>query len=648
MAPKTCSKLRSFKGKVKIQGHEFTHKIKDIAHNVKNKLRDGMKKTVQKTADCTIPDFLVCSDGKGKLRKKPPAPRDWMAPQTNEVDRHPEPDPVESQDHILAAPSLARVSDTAPNAIDPMQSAREHFQNRGHFDFKYWGPTSNISYEALKSLALNVLDPNGELGGLGVELDCKKQGAYHTAYILKAANGSKIVIKVPATGHMARWSKTDACNLRTEALTMRYIRMKTNGKFPVPDVYRYSTVLENEIGAPYIVMEAMEGVPATDVWHPEGDVEVNTIQIRHDLLKSLAEAMAGLQDLVFDKAGMLDFENDDLEAPFIGPVRAWCNDSQNNLGDPVFARHTRNIPAASTSREYFSALTKIWEGEDHSSVQDVGVLRIAQAALDCYPFRQSLQSPTDETETFVLQHPDLGLQNILCDPETYKVTAIIDWDLVKTVPRCVGFASVPLWLREDWQPQYLYPFRSGLAVEMLELYRNHYSDCLSDAMGGQGDCKYTKKSPIYTALDTAIFGNGVLEDFTTKVLQSAFPRQSASDMTWYLGNEEDGGEGAEAVEERLSILLDTKHRDLFDDDSDDSDTESDDESSSQAAETDSDTTISVGPELGKCDSADLIKLSLGALSPVAFDGKGEFYDGVWKEPQLPCFKHFTLAECEAP
>jgi hypothetical protein len=60
----------------------------------------------------------------------------------------------------------------------------------------------------------------------------------------------------------------------------------------------------------------------------------------------------------------------------------------------------------------------------------------------------------DPADGFVLQHDDFDLQNILVDSEG-NVIGIINWDGSLAMPRCVGHAAVPMFLRNDWLPNTL-------------------------------------------------------------------------------------------------------------------------------------------------------------------------------------------------
>ncbi|KAF2493896.1 hypothetical protein BU16DRAFT_619104 [Lophium mytilinum] len=590
MAFTCCQKLHSLRSSVQAAARGVQRKARGAVKKAKRKAKVG----TQKPADFSISDDLACPDETGKLLSRSSPSQSSL--QTAGVFTSPNANLVVSHhEHKQETPFLSPAAneETLPSLG---KGAHESFESR------YWGRTSDIPSTDLRRLASKVLDPEGQLGGLGVWVSSKKQGSYNTVYIVQFIHGYKLAIKVPSAGHASRWRKEDASNLRSEALTMQYIRKNT--KVPVPDVYRYSTVLENEIGAPYIVMDAMEGVSAHQIWYPDGHVTEETIETRLKLLQSIAGSIAGLQTLEFDKAGMLDFENDDLEKPTVGPVRMWREPSglelyEENYKELLLMRDTRSFPPASTAKQYFSSVLKPWNYDSHDEDRGTGVIKMAAKALECHPFRKSLKSPDDETESFVIQHPDFNLQNILCDPETLQITGVVDWDLVRTVPRCVGFSAVPICLREDWLPHYMWPVSSILAVNQLDMYRDHYSKCLSEAMGGEGDCVFTKKSQIYTALDAAMSTNGSLgvADFVDKVLQYIFPCQSAMVLTCHLGDEEDGGPCEECIMERMPAFLDPEGRDP-NDDSDESDFDTD-ESDTQASHVESQTTVSEGTSTGE-------------------------------------------------
>ncbi|KAF2802986.1 uncharacterized protein BDZ99DRAFT_349362, partial [Mytilinidion resinicola] len=322
-------------------------------------------------------------------------------------------------------------------------------------------------------------------------------GSYHKVWILEHFNGEKVAIKVPAIGHAARWMPVDAENLRSEALTMDYIRLKT--KFPVPKVLDFDTTFNNPIGCPYIMMEFVEGISAYDAWFPEEEGDLPLEEVRENILTSLAGAMAELRYLEFDKIGMLHF--DDLHNPIVGDVHTFVEseDKSRRPEDDGIARVQATIPTFMTTKEYYKAELEsesLRPGDWRSAV----TRKVCNLALDGKPFTPATpaEATDQQPEKFWLMHPDFNYQNIMVTPDGKQITGIIDWDGVQTVPRCVGYAAVPIWLRQDWQSDYVWPDNhlETHSVDELEKYRKIYAQAMRDAAGENSDWKYTENSAV--------------------------------------------------------------------------------------------------------------------------------------------------------
>jgi hypothetical protein len=115
----------------------------------------------------------------------------------------------------------------------------------------------------------------------------------------------------------------------------------------------------------------------------------------------------------------------------------------------------------------------------------------------------SKKDPTGaaEKETFVLRHPDLDMQNILVD-DSGNVVGILDWEGCLAVPRCVGYASVPDFLRRDWLKGYSLQERPHMTTWQLDHYRKVYADAMMET--GAPDAKYAAKSAMYRAIVDAV------------------------------------------------------------------------------------------------------------------------------------------------
>jgi hypothetical protein len=117
-------------------------------------------------------------------------------------------------------------------------------------------------------------------------------------------------------------------------------------------------------------------------------------------------------------------------------------------------------------------------------------------------------------ETFTLRHNDLDLQNNLVDDEG-NITGIIDWDGCLTLPRCIGSAAVPKFLRADWFPHRNLD-RSPHMTWKLRAYRTQYASYLKDC--GCQDAEYTEKSALYQAAIHAITSSMDFDELIIKVL----------------------------------------------------------------------------------------------------------------------------------
>jgi hypothetical protein len=284
------------------------------------------------------------------------------------------------------------------------------------------------------------------------------------------------MLKIPAHGTPQHWRNGDDFVLESEAKLMQYIRFHT--KCLVPEVVAYDETLKNAIGAPYILMKKMEGIPAIDAWFgqpykaiPDAEMHLHADdpspeleQKRITFLRSLAQAMSELAPLKFNEIGIPVFSDMKSEQPdYISSVWRWHSKSDMQAFTP--------IAPLKTSRDFFTAaLHELWNpdrdyGAENKSREVTplhGVRKILGIVVDSAPFTPTSPSSyhdgevdNDENlkEMFVLRHDDHDLQNVLVD-DNGNVTGIIDWDSCISVPACIGYTSFPMFLRRDFLPEY--------------------------------------------------------------------------------------------------------------------------------------------------------------------------------------------------
>jgi hypothetical protein len=113
-------------------------------------------------------------------------------------------------------------------------------------------------------------------------------------------------------------------------------------------------------------------------------------------------------------------------------------------------------------------------------------------------------SEADGPETFLLQHPDLDLQNILVDDDG-NVSGILDWDECLAVPRCVGCTLLSELLLRDWQPGFTLNVTPHVSYR-LDHYRQIYAEALEEPNCPES-C-FTRNSATYRVIEGTLTSRG--------------------------------------------------------------------------------------------------------------------------------------------
>jgi len=453
---------------------------------------------------------------------------------SNHPDDCAEPDPI--------APTLDS-SDYIDTGIAIPAGDESHYSDDGEpnernkNDRRNFRAIRDISPQALQDLVLTTLYSVNDLLTHTCHITHRKEGSFHHCVFLEIDDGQQseqaYVLRIPAHGTQGKWQEEDAFMLRNEAVMLQHIRHHT--KCPVPEVVSFDQTLNNSIGAPYILMKKVPGMSAHDVWQGNhlydqpapGDEHLNADQpsvlleaIRINFIKSLAIAMSHLHKLEFTNTGVPVFEHPEDEEPSsIGSAYVWHTKSAMQ---PI-----TGIGPFPTSGKFFEAgLKRNWDldeaeiddtdPDDEEILEYKGIKNILDMIIGSEPFAAPYESlPLDRLagesapnlalpKLFVLRHDDLDLQNILVD---YKgnVTGIIDWDGCMAVPRCIGYTSLPTFLRRDWLPGHtvsVWPYITW----SIQHYRDAYTATMKKACGSENnDARFTENSAIYQALFAVLY-----------------------------------------------------------------------------------------------------------------------------------------------
>lgn len=389
-------------------------------------------------------------------------------------------------------------------------------------------------------------------------------GSYNVVLPLTFDNGLRWAVKIPLHGDQSQWDEASSQALASEAYTMQLIKRETT--IPVPEVFDFSTTIDNPLCCPYIMMSFIDGLPLYEVWHSHGvDANVNQAH-RIRALKDIASAMAQLGKLSFDTSGRL-IPVANGKPLVLGPSRRvdhtamfanWADDDEDDNDDVVFSVEP---VTADPKKHYTVPLDK--HQKDDAYLDGLALLMRELIAW--------IPEPTG-VRPFVLAHPDCGLQNFLVSEEG-ELRGIIDWDGVKAVPRSVGNEKYPNWLTNDWDPA-TYTWREGAEMELeedeemeleededmhqcedspqtLAFYRNIYHEAMTQLVShNESTCgvDICRSSLVAQTLARAIDDPLSRQEGMHKIVRTA----------WTVAiehNQSQGNEGQEQVDKRSTVEL---------------------------------------------------------------------------------------------
>lgn len=279
-------------------------------------------------------------------------------------------------------------------------------------------PPLNINHDALAHIATHFLPGNH---GACTSITPLPRGTFHEILLLGFDDGWSCI------GRFCR----DFMHLgymESEVATMELVRKETD--IPVPRVY-FANFNENHVvGAPFLLMERMEGENLSGIWDQLG------IEEKKEIVEQVALVVADLASLRFEKIGFVTSSG-------IGPML------ERHYGDDV-----QPIGPFKTMLEYSLGMI------DASPANSC-----CEKCIDyCDYFRAAMKASFSTQHPgyrfcnapFGVMHYDLDLQNILVDHSDKsrppKLTAIIDWDGTTTQP-FYYLLDHPTWLRDSYYRQ---------------------------------------------------------------------------------------------------------------------------------------------------------------------------------------------------
>jgi len=285
-------------------------------------------------------------------------------------------------------------------------------------------------------------------------------GSGHAFYVIRFWGSGhqgpiKWIMKIPSAGEGGCWDGPSREALRTEAFLLHTLRTETT--MPVPEVIDADCRSDNEIGAPWLLMEFIQGRRLEDVWFglDDGgaDIHANAQALkkrRETILRNVAEAMLQLGRYEFNRGGAVSF--DAKHGHLVGVQALREPDVQAMVHRWFLDEECRNIPLYRPVGPWdttTAAYTAMLDVHPPTTVAERGVdelLRLLVSYVrEPVPFHGA-------KERFVLTHPDLSLRNVILADDGTTIKALLGWDGARAVPRSLGNEALPRWLARDFNP----------------------------------------------------------------------------------------------------------------------------------------------------------------------------------------------------
>ncbi|KAL5320589.1 hypothetical protein ACEPPN_011399 [Leptodophora sp. 'Broadleaf-Isolate-01'] len=270
------------------------------------------------------------------------------------------------------------------------------------------------------------------------------EGQYNKAFLMSMDRGVEVLAKVPNPNAGPAFYTT-----ASEVATRHFLRTVLN--LPVPRIHAFSLDSDNPVGAEYIIEEKTRGKPLGSLWH-HWDTESQL-----GLVAQLVGFETKLASVSFRRHGCIYYRRDLVKKG----LPAYDLEAKSLSTDGILMQ----LNSVSTEEFAIGPLTeaRLWEGERATMKLDrgpwssplsymaaMGINEIQWAAAyatpQINPYR-SIETP-ESPDSYIsllnqylqltpylspgpfrtsLSHQDLHLDNIFVDPDTKKITCIIDW-----------------------------------------------------------------------------------------------------------------------------------------------------------------------------------------------------------------------------
>ena len=418
------------------------------------------------------------------------------------------------------ASELADMNDVEMDADNENGEEEEEEEEEDPF-LKFQNVIANINFDKLKNLALEVRKQQPHPQNFNPsDLSCEvveppRCGSFNLVYVLEFSDDVKWVARFPVQGTRIQDSGIDKMN--TDYSSLRYIR-KAYG-IPTPEVYTWETTCES-VGVPFALMSFVTGESVCYRWL---DRDWITEEKKLKILTNLAHIMARLQQPKFNKIGTLRFSSEN-KFSHIGCDHQVIEDEETFHTDGTMQV---NMTGPYNNLEEWLDFNDPYEDVPESARWGKGCLEVMKLALESVP-PYLRRSDRCEIDFF-----DYNYQNILID-DNCNITAIFDWDGIRSAPQGIGCTRYPSWITRDWDPGSYDPPEDGNwdasdedSPKQLSGYRKHYADVFASLELKDYDPRQTRLSHILEAITT-----GITERFPRQYIMKILLDHAYGECSW--------------------------------------------------------------------------------------------------------------------
>ena len=301
-----------------------------------------------------------------------------------------------------------------------------------------WTVVPDIS--VVEDICRHHLFPHADSSAGELTVKFLAEGAFNKVYTVDTKTTSTMKSYV----FRATLSIEPGDKVRNEVATLDYVKQHT--KIPVPIVIAYDSSSENDLGFEWILMEKIPGAPLRGIWPRLSDASKAAIT------REIASYVLQIRkNCVFHEIGGL-YHGPGAEF-IVGPIvtqSMFMNGRRQlisrNRGpyhhDSDYARALIDVQIADAH------FLKTIPSDDPNFDQDLledgpAIIHAMEGMLALLPMIFPRDEKKESLRTILL-HPDLSLNNIMVDPNTLKITGIIDWECTNASPQ---------W--QDTYPQFL-------------------------------------------------------------------------------------------------------------------------------------------------------------------------------------------------